>query len=565
MKAYRVTKAKWANWRDLELPFYRQWNGENPLSATAWQGIWEHPFVALEIPARQPCLAMGGFDPIDLCRCFPKALSVDFRPLDDPHLQEISKEQPLQNQPAIQRASTIDMQNDSCDYSFSIGAGGRIRCHLDALREQLRITRRKALITFDISDVGGLSAQELVELKSFLDFDLPAMPSDCVVSDDPRLKRWGITPTHRDNHIRILALVIEPVEAKTDCGIIIPHWESYAFAKAAIRHIRKQENELVRQCIYLIDDNSKDGSFERLQAEFGADEDIRLWQVERQDDQIANVGSLLDSALTQVNERYVCMLDADAFPISPHWLSFPIWLIERYGCSAVGCDTGLSNAYLPNRFTHWQNNQGYQSAFGLYDNENFICINNFYRVMKTSIAQVVAEKAGFARRGRDVKGIKGFFYRIRRRYKRLRRRLLPYFGKVIDLTLELADADNGVIANCFMDLNRMGPKFNLPILSWVGLTPKDGVFGQNICDLLFHFALSTRALSRCRREVTDSGVEFQRYAERILSEGFTDALLMELIRRQELRAGGYDGSIPKSWYEKARVGMQKELEIYLQR
>jgi hypothetical protein len=40
---------------------------------------------------------------------------------------------------------------------------------------------------------------------------------------------------------------------------------------------------------------------------------------------------------------------------------------------------------------------------------------------------------------------------------------------------------------------------------------------------------------------------------------------MELIQKQELRAGGYDGSIPKSWYEKARRGMQKELEIYLQR
>ncbi|MFZ5808431.1 MAG: hypothetical protein ACOY16_04035 [Chloroflexota bacterium] len=77
--------------------------------------------------------------------------------------------------------------------------------------------------------------------------------------------------------------------------------------------------------------------------------------------------------------------------------------------------------------------------------------------------------------------------------------------------------------------------------------------------------MSTRALSRWRREVTDSGAEFQRYAEIILSEGFTDALLMELIQKQELRAGGYDESIPKSWYETARMGMQKEFDIYLRR
>jgi hypothetical protein len=89
MKAYRVTKAKWANWRDLELPFYRQWNGEYPLSATAWQGIWEYPFVAMEIPASKACLAMGEFDSVVLSRCFPKALSVDFRPVDNPYNQEI--------------------------------------------------------------------------------------------------------------------------------------------------------------------------------------------------------------------------------------------------------------------------------------------------------------------------------------------------------------------------------------------------------------------------------------------------------------------------------------------
>lgn len=554
MKNFRVSLAKWANWQDMQLPFYIQWNKNNPLPSGFWQRIWEYPFVASNIPQGGRSLDIGGTYPFVLFKNFPNAISVDIRnlnTLDHPLHKGLWPAEKL----IIQDAADLNFANDSFEYSFSISAMEEMDNPLEVILEMIRVTRWKIIITLDISEHLGLDIQRLVELGNKLNFNIPTMPTDCLISNDKRLRSWGIHPIDEYQHIRVLGLVIESVDDNIDCGIIIPHWESYSFASAAIHHIRQRANQRVQYHIYLVDDNSKDGSFNKLQDKFSKDTDITLWQVQRSDVTNANVGHLLDNALKHIEQKYVCMIDADVFPISSHWLSFPIWLLEKYNCSSVGCDTGLSNGYLPNKMYHWQNNGGYIPAFGLYDNENFVCINNFYRIMKTSLAQVVSEQVGFAR---HVPQSRQVFYRIYRRLESVTRKILHKSSS----TNVLQYTDNGVQANYFLDINRLGSKFNLPLLSWVGFTPHDGVFGQNIGNLLFHFALSTRALSQARREVTDAGQQFNYYAEIIQAEGFTDDLLSELLQKQELRPGGYEGQIPISWYETAQQSLKDEFDRY---
>jgi hypothetical protein len=107
------------------------------------------------------------------------------------------------------------------------------------------------------------------------------------------------------------------------------------------------------------------------------------------------------------------------------------------------------------------------------------------------------------------------------------------------------------VANHFIDVNRLGPKFNIPITGYVGATPQDGAFGQNIAHLAFHFALSTRALSRERREVEDAGPEFASWIARLReARGFNVDILREMVAASaEPRSGGVDGSIPASRYQ----------------
>jgi hypothetical protein len=563
MKNCRVSVARWANWRDMKLPYYRQWNKENPLPAHFWQRIWEYPFVALQIPGNQPCLDVGGTYPFVLFKNFPKAISVDNRNLNELD-HPLHKNQWPAGSLSVQDAHHLEFSDDAFNYAFCISALEEMSDPFEVLNELLRVTRWKLVVTTDISEHLGINAQQLTQLARILNFDIPPMPTDCLVSDDSRLRSWGISPTSRYRHIRTLGLVIESVDTITSCGIIIPHFESYNFASAAIRNIRKQKNARINHHIYLIDDDSKDGSFHKLTDEVEKSNDITLWQVERKDKFNSNVGFLLDEAVKKVKEKYVCMTDADACPISPHWLSFPIWLLEKYYCSSVGCDTGLSSAYLPNKLYHWQNNDVADNGFGVYDNENFSCTNNFYRLMKTSLAQVVSEKAGFARHSRAKSGNSDLLQRVSNKISRLTRKYLRIMLSRDNLMSVFKESDNGVIANYFMDINRLGPKFNLPLLSWVGFTPHDGVFGQNISDLLFHFALSTRALSRWRREISEVGDEYKHYAEIIQENGFGDDLLKELLQKQELRPGGYDGNIPVKWYQDAQRAMGEEFKKYLE-
>ncbi len=559
MKHWAVSDIRWANLHDLSLPFWCHWNKINQLPGNFWQRIWEYPYLASRIPSATPCLDVGGTYPFVLFPNFPQARSVDCRDLnalDHPlHYQQWPSDRLI-----VCDATSIPQENDSVPYAFSISALEEMPDPISVLKEMLRLARQRVVITMDVSDCLGISHERLRDLEEFLRIRFPPLPSDCLTSVSEELTRFGQRQNEEYRHIRVIGITLDARDEPRSVAILVPHWESWSFLKPCLEEILDQRNSSIQERIYVLDDASTDGSFEKACVHFAGEEDVVFHRFERPNrESEADVGLLLDYGLQLVSEQYVATIDADVLPLSSDWLAFPIWLIEELGCSSVGLDTGLSSAYakrIPGQ-TWWQPDEGYIPGAGLYDNEWFTCTNNLYRVMPTALARVVSEKIGFTRGAPVPRGWAGWFK------DRLRRRLaLPeYNGRHPYLPY---GCDNGVAANHFIDINRFGPKFNIPLTSYIGLTPRDGAFGQNISGLLFHFALSTRALSHERREVADAGAGFNYWVTRLReSEGLDQTVLKEMVEEsRRFQPGGYDGSIPQSWYEREFAAIQNFLERY---
>ena len=195
--------------------------------------------------------------------------------------------------------------------------------------------------------------------------------------------------------------------------------------------------------------------------------------------------------------------------------------------------------------------------------------------MRTADAKVASENIGFTRangtRNTLYKYLRGAHHLIMRRggpFRRIYRALFrdtPLQALVNDRYPYLpCGCDNGVAANHFIDINRLGPKFNIPVTSFIGFTPSAGVFGQNIAGLLFHFALSTRALSKERREVGDAGPEYTQWVKRLSAgEDCNDALITEMIEASSsFKPGGYGGGVPASWYQEQYDRIAELMQIY---
>src|SRR5208337_2631386 len=121
MKDWVVTDIRWANLRDLDLPFWKKWNKENPLPQGFWQRIWEYPYLCSKIPSRERSLDIGGTYPDILFKNFPNSLSVDNRDLNNLnhplHLGKWPKDRLI-----IADAANIPVENNTFDYVFSISA-----------------------------------------------------------------------------------------------------------------------------------------------------------------------------------------------------------------------------------------------------------------------------------------------------------------------------------------------------------------------------------------------------------------------------------------------------------
>jgi glycosyltransferase involved in cell wall biosynthesis len=540
MQNWTVSDIRWANLGDLRLPLWVNWNRQNPLPDYFWQRIWEYPYVASRIPASGKALDIGGTYPFVLFPNFPQAVSVDCR-----NLNEIDHPLHAGKWPAeklvICDAAKVPFAGNSFDYAFSVSAVEEMPDLFAVITEMIRLARYRVVITMDVSDTLGVPLSRLRELAGFLGVRIPLLPPDALRSTSPVLKEFGQQIKEDYKHIRVLGFTLDARDRPRSIAVLLPHWESWPFLKPCLETIRQHRNENLIEKVYVLDDASADGSFEQAMETFKDDPGIEFHRIDRPNKHEPDVGMLLDRGLKLVKEQYVAAIDADLFPLCKDWLAFPIWLLETYNCSSAGLDTGLSVPYLSQdkSNTWWQTYEGkwtgYWTNGGLFDNEVFTCTNNLYRIMPTALAKVVSETIGFTR----ASGISG---------------REPY----------LSGCDSGVAANHFIDINRLGPKFNIPLTSYIGLTPRDGAFGQNISGLVFHFALSTRALSRTRREVADAGETYLYWVKRLQEyKGLDSACLTEMIEAStHFQPGGYDGSVPVSWYQREYAYMQKLLEKY---
>jgi hypothetical protein len=551
MKKWQISDIRWATFDDLNLPFWQDWNKKNPLPSGFWQRIWEYPYVAINVPKKSKTIDVGGTYPFVLFKNWPDAVSVDNRDLNKVK-HPLLKNQWPKDKLIIADATNIPVKTNVYDYSISISAIEEMPNTVKVLKEMIRIAKHRVVVTLDVSEKLGVNRNLLRELEKYLGITLPTIPHNVLNSNDQRITQYNQPILDEYKHIRVLGIVIDSIDPPKDVGILIPHWESYEFADACIKEIQEQKDKSIKEKIYILDDQSKDGSYKKLKNKFSKTKNIKFIQISRPDKKTnADVGYLLDQGLKHVNEQFVAMIDADTFPLSRDWLSFPIWLIEKYSLSSVGLDTGLSTSYSKEpsgQSSWWQPDQGYSIMGGLYDNNWFTITNNLYRVMRTATAKVVSENIGFTRANiipthksiisRSINLINKYF--VKNKEIDINDRT-PYLPR---------GCDNGVAANHFIDINRMGPKFNLPLTSYIGLTEKDGAYGQNICGLLFHFALSTRALSSTRREVDNPGSTYSKWVKKIYNEGeISTKLKTQMIKKSQIfKPGGYDNSIPKDWY-----------------
>lgn len=576
MKKWVVSDIRWANKTDMELPFNKKWNKENPLPRFFWQRIWEYPYAFLRIPQNDTCIDVGGTYPFVLFKNLPNAVSVDIRDLNELdskyHKGKWPKEKLI-----ISDASNIPVEDNSYNYSVSISAIEEMPDTLAVLKEMIRITKHRVVVTMDISDEIGIPTERLREIADFLGVEIPLIPSDVLRSTSSILRKYNKGRFYIYNSIRTIGFTLDSIDEPKSVAILIPHWESYDFLKICLNKIKQFHNPKLKEEVYVLDDLSKDGSFEKAKEDYKQEKNIHFVQLNRYNKKTEpDVGLLLDLGLKDIKEQYVAAIDADFFPLSHNWLTFPISIIENKHCSSVGLDTGLSTAYkdkvLPNNFSQPKN--GYIPRSGIYDNDWFTCTNNLYRVTTSALAKVVSEQIGFSRSSKFINQNKIFNF-IHRAYHKLKRnaKFSKLFEKISGYTSILekivnsrypympGGEDNGVAANHFIDLNYMGPKYNIPLTSYIGLTPKDGAFGQNIAGLAFHFALSTRALSKERREIEDAGKEFTYWVDRLHSEKIDEKLLEEMVSASKVfKNGGYHDEIPMSWYTNEYEFIQKEIK-----
>ncbi|HOW51560.1 MAG TPA: glycosyltransferase family A protein [bacterium] len=536
MKKFMVTDIRWASEGEFALPFWKDLNENKKLPIDSWGKAWAYPYLFSKIPS--------------------SAQVLDYA--------DVRKREYKENA-FLYLSSMFSLKNE-----FDL---------ISELKEITRLVKHRFVVALGVGDQQALPIFRLYELEKFLGCRIPLLPFNALRSNSEIVAKHGQKCNEKERHIRILAFTIDAVENPRSVAILIPHWESYKFLKQSILHIRKYGNENIIEKIYVLDDQSKDGSFDRVQRDFANDQSIEFHTIVRENkNKDLDVTLLLDMALPLVHEQFVVMIDSDSIPVSRDWISFPIWLLERYKCSAVGCDTGLSQNYYydADGIPLWQPQAGYPPSAGLYDNDWFVCINNFYRVMRSADAKVASEGIGFSRANNWRRRIDIFLRSahntiIRRSnpvvsslYKRLS--AISLFRKIINPRYPYLPrgCDNGVAANHFIDINRLGPKFNLPICSFLGLTPQDGVFGQNIAGLLFHFALSTRSSWQERRGDWKAGADFLKY-HNILSDqmGEDDAPWEDMIKESfVLKSGGYNGEVPAKWYAEQYERIKTFIDLY---
>lgn len=337
-----------------------------------------------------------------------------------------------------------------------------------------------------------------------------------------------------DHPIPVLAIVLDQAHQQdrlSQLTIMIPHWESLGFLRLCLWSISRHYIDNVPR-ILVIDDLSSPETYseiEELQKKYSFD----LVQIHRPNKlTVADVGMLLDLGLEYIKTKYVCMLDADTVHISKGTYTDALAALSNRSIVSCGLDTGLGRSYHNfGALRHFSDFYPYDVSLPGVST----ITNNLFRVMRTMDALAVARSVKFSRQVENRK--------LRDQLGRSIRKLsgMTKNSQVIDLSKSLIKSkylnsqypsmpptgDNGVSANHWMEENGMGLKMNLPITSYGVISSHDGICFQNIQGNLIHIALSTRALSKERREIEDAGDEFYAAIKKIADNTFEEAQTYE--------------------------------------
>jgi hypothetical protein len=265
---------------------------------------------------------------------------------------------------------------------------------------------------------------------------------------------------------------------KTLVTVCIPVCYELEFLKGSIRQIMKNKHDQIEYEIIICDQTSPEMS-NKINDLFGNDPEIKIIKIPRID-----AGYPIDVAVRMAKGEYFCSLDADAFPISNLWLYLPIKLIEEFGFSFIGKESGLHHSY--------------KGQLGEYFH-----LNNYFRVSKTDVAKRISEEVGFIR---------------------------PQNKRRVDLIYNQnhhsVSCDNGVIAQWYSDNQNMGPKLSLMMDKIIGKTPNLGVYGMVIDDLVFHMVFG-QTNEECG--IGNLGNDYKTLNEEIYSNGLTDEIIDKLL------------------------------------
>lgn len=271
---------------------------------------------------------------------------------------------------------------------------------------------------------------------------------------------------------------------KTSCTIIISHFESLSFLRAAIRQIRKYSHPEINQHILIIDQSS-DECYNEIVSEFGEAEDILIIETLP-----LYSGFGIDWAIRNVEIKtdYICQLHADAYPIHQNWLYLPIKLIEENDFSFVGQLQFIS-----------------KPTDKIYPPEPFFAMAQCFNIAKSGTYKTLSLAAGFTRfHNRPQSGLEW----LMKDWETWAKEDYPARG-----------SDDDIVAFHWQDKYRPDDKLGLAITGFIQPS-----FGRIIEDVVFHFGSCRESIG-----VFDTMPElYQEYTRRI-NENYSDELIEEMV------------------------------------
>jgi len=270
------------------------------------------------------------------------------------------------------------------------------------------------------------------------------------------------------------------------CSICIPHVNALPFLISNIESIKKYKHPEIDYEIIIVDQSS-DEIYNNIIKKYKDNKIIKIIKCEKID-----CGYAIDTGIKYATKEYFCNLDCDAIPIHKNWLYVPIKLIDKYNFYFVGVDTNLDWAYKEKV------------------SEKFNVLNNYFRVCKTKNIKFLSEKIGFINP---------------KNRKKINRPSLEELG--IKWTGP-EWADSSVVANWYVDANKLGDKIALSINKYLGHTITDGMYGFIIDDLVFHFVFSNIEKFGKNKE-SKLGLAYIALRKIIDTSGLTPELLEYLI------------------------------------